>query len=123
MYKRLRDVLGGSEENFAEIAAKYSVDSSSANGGLYENIFKGQMVSEFENWCFDSARKPGDSEIIKTSYGYHIMYFSGVAEEYYTFAVENSVKSERLNSYIDGLIEGVEVSELSGNKYVGKHFG
>ena len=115
--------LGGSEENFAEIAAKYSVDSSAANGGLYENVYKGQMVTEFEDWCFDSARKPGDSEIIKTSYGYHIMYFSGVAEEYYTFAVENSVKSERLNSYIDGLIEGVEVSELSGNKYVGKHFG
>ena len=81
------------------------------------------MVAEFEDWCFDSARKPGDSEIIKTSYGYHIMYFSGVSEEYYSYAIGNTVKNVRLNDYINELIEGVEVSELSGNKYVGRHFG
>ena len=122
-YEKEWKELGGSEENFAETAAKYSVDSSAANGGLYENIFKGQMVAEFEDWCFDSARKPGDSEIIKTSYGYHIMYFSGVSEEYYSYAIGNTVKNVRLNDYINELIEGVEVSELSGNKYVGRHFG
>ena len=114
--------LGGSEESFAEMAAKYSVDSSASNGGLYENIYKGQMVTEFEDWCFDSARKPGDSEIIKTQYGYHIVYFSGVAEDYYTHAVSSAIKSVRLNDFIDGLVEGVEVVELSGDKFVAKHF-
>ncbi len=114
--------LGATEENFAEIAAKYSVDSSASNGGLYENVYKGQMVTEFEDWCFDSARQPGDSEIIKTSYGYHIMYFSGVAEEYYTYAVDGAVRGERLNAYLDGIIEGVEVSELFGIKLAAKHF-
>ncbi|MBE6892628.1 MAG: hypothetical protein E7482_01280 [Ruminococcaceae bacterium] len=114
--------LGGSEENFAEVAAKYSVDSSAANGGLYENVFKGQMVTEFEDWCFDSARKAGDSEIIKTQFGYHIMYFSGVAEEYYSYVVDSAVRGERLNAHIDEIIEGVEVSELFGNRFVGKHY-
>ncbi len=113
--------LGGSEENFAEIAAKYSVDGSAANGGLYENVFKGQMVKEFEDWSFDPARKAGDSEIIKTQFGYHIMYFSGVAEEYYSYVVDSAVRGERLNAYIDEIIEGVEVSELFGNRFVGKH--
>ncbi len=115
--------LGGSEENFAETAAKYSVDGSAANGGLYENIYRGQMVAEFEDWCFDPARKAGDSEIIKTEFGYHIMYFSGVAEEYYDYVVDSAVRSERLNAYLDEITEGVEVSELSGNKFVGKHLG
>lgn len=114
--------LGGSEENFAEIAAKYSVDGSAANGGLYENVFKGQMVAEFEDWCFDPARKAGDSEIIRTQYGYHLMYFSGVAEEYYSYVIDSAVRNERLNAYIDGITEGVEVAELFGNKFVGKHF-
>ncbi|MBP1574379.1 MAG: peptidylprolyl isomerase [Oscillospiraceae bacterium] len=114
--------LGGSEENFAEVAAKYSVDSSAANGGLYENVFKGQMVTEFEDWCFDPARKAGDSEIIKTQFGYHIMYFSGVAEEYYSYVVDNAIRGERLNAHIDEIIEGVEVSELFGNRFVGKHY-
>ena len=114
--------LGGSEENFAEVAAKYSVDSSAANGGLYENVFKGQMVSEFEDWCFDSARKSGDVEIIKTSYGYHIMYFVGEAEEYYTYAVTESVKDARYSEYVENLTAGKELSELSGAKFGGKHF-
>lgn len=113
--------LGGSEENFATIAAKYSSDSSASKGGLYENIFKGQMVEEFEDWCFDPARKVGDSEIIKTSYGYHIMYFSGVAEDYYTYAIDSTIRDERLNSYIDGITDGVEVSALFGDRFVGKH--
>ena len=115
--------LGETEENFAIMAAKYSTDAnSSANGGLFNNIRKGQMVTEFEDWCFDSARKAGDSEIIKSSYGYHVMYFSGVAEEYYTYAIDSAVRSERLNAYLDGIIEGVEASELFGIKLAAKHF-
>lgn len=111
----------GTEEAFAELAQKYSVDGSAANGGLYENIYKGQMVAEFEDWCFNPARKPGDTGIVETSYGYHVMYFSGTGEEYYTSTVESAIRNSRLNDFIDALIDGVEVAELMGNKYVGKH--
>lgn len=65
-----------SEDSFAQVAMDYSVDSSAANGGLYENVFEGQMVEEFENWCFDESRQPGDHGLVKTRYGYHIMFFS-----------------------------------------------
>ena len=80
------------------------------------------LVSEFEDWCFDSARKSGDVEIIKTSYGYHIMYFVGEAEEYYTYAVTESVKDARYSEYVENLTAGKELSELSGAKFGGKHF-
>ena len=113
--------LGGSEADFAETAMKYSVDSSSVNGGLYENVYLGQMVAEFEDWCFDSARKAADTAIIKTQYGYHIMYFSGVAEEYYSYVVDSAIRNDRLNTTIDGLIGGVEVVDLFGIKFAGKH--
>ncbi|MBE6899948.1 MAG: hypothetical protein E7479_04700 [Ruminococcaceae bacterium] len=113
---------GATEEAFAELAMVNSVDSSSANGGLYENVFKGQMVTEFEDWCFDSARKVGDVEVIKTSYGYHVMYFCGEAEEYYDYIIDLSIRSEELNSHIDSLVEGAEVSDLFGSRYIGKHF-
>ena len=81
------------------------------------------MVTEFEDWCFDPARKVGDCEIIATTYGYHVMYFSGVAEEYYEYVVDASVRGERLNAYLDEITESVEVSELFGNRFVGKHLG
>ena len=112
---------GATEEAFADLAMKHSADGSAANGGLYTNVFKGQMVTEFEDWCFDPARKAGDCEVIQTSYGYHVMYFSGVAEEYYSYIIDAAIRSEHLNSYLDGLVEGIEVSELFGSKYVGKH--
>ncbi len=121
-YKAEWEEAGATEEAFADLAGKYSVDSSATNGGLYENVFKGQMVSEFEDWCFDSARKSGDVEIIKTSYGYHIMYFVGEAEEYYTYAVTESVKDARYSEYVENLTAGKELSELSGAKFGGKHF-
>ena len=35
------------------------------------------MVPTFNDWVFDESRKPGDTGIVKTDYGYHIMYFVG----------------------------------------------
>ncbi len=63
-------------ESFGKLAEKYTEDSGSAsNGGLYENFTKGTMVEPFENWSFDKSRKEGDTGIVKTDYGYHVMYF------------------------------------------------
>ena len=56
-----------SEESFAQLAKDNSVDGNAATGGLYENVYKGQMVKEFENWCFDDARQVGDHGLVKTS--------------------------------------------------------
>jgi len=65
-----------SEESFAQLAMEYSVDGSASNGGLYEGVAVGQMVPEFNDWCFDEARQAGDHGLVKTVYGYHIMFFS-----------------------------------------------
>ena len=121
-YKAQWEENGATEEAFAEIAKLYSADGAASVGGLYENVYKGQMVAEFEDWCFDSARKPGDCEIIETSYGYHLMYFVGEAESYYEASVDSAVRNERYVEYMDSIVEGIEVSELMGSKYTGKHF-
>ena len=68
------------EESFSKLATQYNADSdpsSSASGGLYENVYRGQMVTEFNDWLFDANRQPGDTGIVKTTYGYHIMYYVG----------------------------------------------
>ncbi len=64
------------EISFGVLAAEHSDDQSSVNsGGLYPDVVPGQMVKEFNDWCFDGSRKTGDTDIVKTDYGYHIMYF------------------------------------------------
>lgn len=81
------------EETFAELANTYSVDpGSNTVGGLYEGVYPGQMVETFNDWCFDSARKTGDTDVVKTDYGYHIMYFVAATEDYYWKTVTDSEK-------------------------------
>ncbi len=77
------------EYSFALLAEKYTEDTASVSsggqggfGGLYQNVSLGQMVPEFENWATDENRKYGDTEIVKSQYGYHIMYFVDAGPEY-----------------------------------------
>lgn len=66
------------EDSFAAMATEFTEDPGSAStGGLYTDIYTGQMVETFDAWCFDASRQYGDTDIVETSYGYHIMYFVG----------------------------------------------
>ena len=66
------------EESFHEFAIEHSEDPGSASaGGLYEKVGKGTMVPEFDDWIFDESRQHGDHDLIRTSYGYHIMFYVG----------------------------------------------
>ena len=82
------------EESFAQLANEHSKDpGSNTNGGLYEFVYQGDMVDTFDAWCFDESRKPGDTGIVETSYGFHIMYFVYGADEWYRASYQN-FKSE-----------------------------
>lgn len=63
---------------FSELAVKESADAGSAlNGGIYRNIRKGQLMAQLDEWCFDPARQSGDTGIIRSPYGIHVLYFTG----------------------------------------------
>jgi parvulin-like peptidyl-prolyl isomerase len=93
----------GTEEGFAAMAEEYSTDGgSNTNGGLYEDVYPGQMVTNFNDWCFDADRAVGDTGIVETSYGYHIMYFSGFGDEYwYQSALADLSYEAYENAYLD----------------------
>ena len=74
---------GATEEGFAKLAVENSVDSSASNGGLIQSIVTGQMVEAFDAWCFDESRKVGDYGLVRTEYGYHLMYYVGGDEAWY----------------------------------------
>lgn len=77
--KLLDEWLAGeaTEETFAVLANQNSADSgSNSNGGLYSGLTEeSNYVDEFKQWYLDSSRKTGDTGLIKTEYGYHVMYF------------------------------------------------
>lgn len=100
------------EDSFAELANTYSVDpGSNTAGGLYEDVYPGQMVTEFNDWCFDDARQVGDSTIVKTDYGYHIMYFSAEGDYvYWRTLAENLYKSEQAAAIRESIVANYDGS-------------
>ena len=93
------------EDGFAVLAEAYSDDPGSAsNGGLYEDVYVGRMVPEFENWCFDASRQTGDYGIVKTTYGYHIMYFVGSDYVWYATA-EADMLVEKGNEFLQSVLD------------------
>lgn len=89
--------------NFGELAKKYSKDGSASTGGLYEAVEQGTMVEEFDAWIFDEARKKGDTGLVKTVYGYHVMYFVDreVTDGDWVAAAETQLVSEEANKLIE----------------------
>ena len=97
------------EESFAKLAEEYSEDGSASAGGLIEGIKKGDMVAEFNDWCFDTSRKAGDTGIVKTQYGYHIMYFVGYGEPYSRYVARDLYESSTYDSWLEECESGYPV--------------
>ena len=96
------------EDNFAALATANSADGGSKdNGGLYENVKVGDMVQQFNDWCFDPARKPGDTGIIETTYGYHVMYYVGNEhEETWKTTIKTALANESLTAFNEDIEHG-----------------
>ena len=68
------------------------------------------MVEAFDNWCFDQSRQPGDSDVVKTEYGYHIMYFVNQLEKpYWYVAAESDYINSIYSTKMDEAISKYEV--------------
>ena len=109
------------EDSFAALANEKSDDGNGTTGGLYENVYPGQMVSSFNDWCFDADRKPGDTGIIETSYGVHVMYFDSFGKIYRDALVENALRSADYNAWYDATAgDGSYTTSAFGMKYTTK---
>lgn len=127
-YEQAKEVLDlynngeKTEESFAALAEQYSADTGSVGenatnggGGLYKDIEKGQMVAPFENWVYDESRQPGDTGIVMTNYGYHVMYFVSKADEpSWKADIRNSIGEGLVASATDALKE--EIGDITTEK-------
>ena len=93
-----------SEDSFAQLAMDHSEDGSASTGGLYTDVYQGYMVEAFDAWCFDESRQSGDHGIVKTEFGYHIMYFVDSEEIWYETAKEDLL-SEKTSAVVPAAVE------------------
>ena len=93
-----------SEESFAELAKAHSQDGSAADGGLYTGVQEGQMVTAFNDWCFDDIRQPGDYGLVKTEFGYHLMFFVD-SQPVWKESAKSDLISARANETLSAILE------------------
>ena len=112
------------EESFAALAEQYSTDEGSReDGGLYENVAKGQMVQEFNDFCFAEGRKSGDTGIVYGTNGqyagYHVMYYVGEGELYSNVIAENDLGSTAVGEWMAELTAPYSAEETFWIRRVG----
>lgn len=112
-------------EAFAALAEQYSEDAgSNTNGGLYEEIGMGEMVSEIDAFLFEDGRTVGDTAIVhgnNGSYdGYHLVYFAGEGDSYHLALAENAKLNEDYTAWEEGVLAQYTVTEGFGMRLIGK---
>ena len=110
-----------SEDSFALLALRYSEDSveNVTAGGLFQYVQEGEMEGEFNTWCFAEGREPGQYGIVKTSYGYHIMYFVS-AEEMWVTQTRSLYIREESQKIVSGALDSHPVRVEYGRIALGK---
>lgn len=91
------------EESFAALATEKTEDpGSQGTGGLYQQVYEGQMVPAFNDWCFEESRAYGDYGLVQTNYGYHVMFFVGSEPQWISYA-----ESDWMNEQSTKLLETI----------------
>jgi len=109
------------EADFATLAELNTTDSGSRNnGGLYEDVYKGQMVEPFQDWCFDEARQSGDTGIVESTHGFHVMYFvERNPLPYWQVEAQQNLSEAASEEWLAGIVADAAVEQKDGIKYVG----
>ncbi len=119
---------GATEDSFATLANLYSEDSGSNTvGGLYEDVFKQQMVAPVNDWVFDESTQVGDAAVVVYneggSYtGAHVLYYVGEGDMNYADTLaDTALRTDTFNTWCQELEDALTVTE-SHMGMVGKHY-
>ena len=102
---------GSTEEYFEILANTYSADGDGTTGGLYEDVYQGQMVSPINEWLF-GPRKTGDCEVMESEYGWHIVYFAGLGENYKAKLLDEAMRADAYEAWRTDVTTGYEATTI-----------
>ena len=109
------------EESFIELVLAHSQDNGvTENEGLYEDINPdSNYVPNFLNWSIDPAREVGDTDVIETEYGYHVMYYSSHSElSYRDYMITEELRVEEQEAWVNSIVDAAS-GELKNTSKLG----
>ena len=105
------------EDSFAELCEKNSVDVTAIDGGMYEAVTKTGMPEELSAWLFDTARVAGDTTVIDSEDGSYqfVMYYVGTNSPEWQLSIEEMLLTTILEGYLKDITANIQVSDPEGN--------
>lgn len=102
------------EDSFVALVAENTKDTAtSESGGLYENIHEDYtgLASELVAWALDDARKANEAAVVKSSTGYHIMYYVGDTElNYRDYMITQTLTANEMSEWEKSISDAVTVT-------------
>ncbi len=106
-------------EHFTALAAEHTTDPGFQSvGDLYADLREGDTVQAFNDWAFDPARQHGDTGIVLTEYGYHIMYFEALGDYIWKQDAAEAIKNEKADGIMAPYFDAVETDEAVLNMII-----
>ena len=104
-------------EHFTALAAEHTTDPGFQSvGDLYADLREGDTVQAFNDWTFDPARQHGDTGIVLTEYGYHIMYFESFGDYVWKQDADEAIRNEKADAimvpYFDAVVTDEAVLDM-----------
>ena len=96
------------EESFIALVKEHSDDSGSKeDGGMIEDIHpESSLVENFLNWSIAADRKVGETAVIVSEYGYHVMYYSSDDElTYRDYMIREDMRTEDVEEWYNGIVD------------------
>ena len=87
------------------MAKEFTEDSNGDVGALYENVPQGMMVEILNDWMYAPVCQVVDVGIVKTTYGYRIMYHVGDGTVTGKVTAEEKLLAEASDAALKALIE------------------
>lgn len=101
------------EDSFVALVADNTDDEGSAStGGLYADLaLNGQYANSFGAWAYAPGRQVGDTAIVPSIFGYHIMYYVETCDEkIWQPDAEKAILTDDANVKTDAVLENYTVS-------------
>ena len=103
--QKVFDQLKATEKNGAvekDVFETFGKEHTMDSNVFYEDVNKGDMVEEFEDWLFEATTK-GAIGMVETEYGWHVMWYGGETEAAWHKAAHEGATSEDLSDWFEDL--------------------
>ena len=92
---------------------KYHRFGSASEGGLYEEVYPGRMVENFDAWCFEEGCLSGDTGIVESDYGWHIIYFESYCDiNFRDYMITNDKLTEEMDEWYEELLKTITATKV-----------